>query len=397
MNDNGIDFSKQKLPPIYKRRGRECYLDPIREKLIYITPEETVRQQVISYLLTELKVPAKMIDVEVHLSHYGVKSKRRVDILVNKYVEAENALVPLCVIETKAPNIMLGENAKNQMVDYCDALFCNYAMLTNGADIQCYHYDDEKSTYERIEKLPEYLDQIKEQYVELPEVELPQRFEIDELEANWNAYVNSDMGDNLTKKLGIPLVNLWECLIYPEHRLPKKKYKMFKLIEDMGIRLLSYGNAAGGLFQGAYRSFMIEYKGDTEIVSLGFSTYISNAKPDIIKTSLNVAIDNDKDTHHSLQLVLDDNATVVGNSLTLYHHGRIGISNKGSGKIDELRQFVEHTYPDIIDGKRFNLGSLVMDRLWNLDDEDVMKVVENLISYALIRDEYRDYVKQNKK
>lgn len=43
-----IDLSKAKLPPIYKRNRKDCYLDPIREKLIYITPEETVRQQVIS-------------------------------------------------------------------------------------------------------------------------------------------------------------------------------------------------------------------------------------------------------------------------------------------------------------------------------------------------------------
>lgn len=34
-----------RLPPIYKRLGKECYLDPIRKKLIYITPEETVRQE----------------------------------------------------------------------------------------------------------------------------------------------------------------------------------------------------------------------------------------------------------------------------------------------------------------------------------------------------------------
>lgn len=29
-----------KLPPIYHRNGKDCYLDPIRQKLIYITPEE---------------------------------------------------------------------------------------------------------------------------------------------------------------------------------------------------------------------------------------------------------------------------------------------------------------------------------------------------------------------
>lgn len=91
-------------------------------------------------------------------------------------------------------------------------------------------------------------------------------------------------------------VNFWEGLIYNEHLLPQKKYEIFEVIEDIGMRLLSYGNASGGVFQGPYRSFMIDYKGSTEIVSIGVSTYVSNAKPDIIKTSICVAIDNERDS-----------------------------------------------------------------------------------------------------
>ena len=49
-----------------------------------------------------------------------------------------------------------------------------------------------------------------------------------------------------------------------------------------------------------------------------------------------------------------------------------------------------------MDGKRFNLGTLVMDRLWNFDKPNVMKVIENVISYALIRDEHREFVKDNR-
>ena len=69
-----LDLSVQPLPKVYMRKNKECYLDPIRKKLIYITPEETVRQQVISHLLYDLKVPADMISVKEHLSHYGVNS-----------------------------------------------------------------------------------------------------------------------------------------------------------------------------------------------------------------------------------------------------------------------------------------------------------------------------------
>ena len=90
---------------------------------------------------------AKMLDVEVHLSHYGIKSRHRADILITKYNEETKALESLCVIECKAPEIMLGENVQNQMMDYCDELCCDYCMITNGYDIQCFHYDINTNSY----------------------------------------------------------------------------------------------------------------------------------------------------------------------------------------------------------------------------------------------------------
>lgn len=397
MGKGVIDFSKQKLPKIYERNGRDCYFDPIRQKLIYITPEETVRQQVISYLVSELHVPVHMIDVEVHLSHYGIKSNRRVDILINKYNESEDILEALCVIECKAPSIMLGESAENQMVDYCNALGCDYSMITNGYDILCYHYNDKTQMYDLIEEIPQYVDMVKGEYVELPKKKLFPRLQFEELfeKDNWKSYIGYALGNEITKDLAIPMTNFMECLLYPEHKLPKKKYKLFSVIEDIGVRFLSYGNASGASFQGPYRSFVIEYKGSTEIISIGMSTYVSDAKPDIVKTAIIVAIDNEETAHHSLQLVVENNIALLDNNVTFYHHGRIAIGNRGCGKLDELRQFVSEQYPEIIDGKRFNLGTLINDHLWNLDEPDVMKLVENFISYALIRDEYRKFVKNN--
>lgn len=99
----------------------------------------------------------------------------------------------------------------------------------------------------------------------------------------------------------------------------------------------------------------------------------------------------------ALQLVVEDNVLVNGNKVDFYHHGRIAVGKLGSGKIDELRIFINARYPQIISGNKFYLGSLINDKLWSLDDEEVMKLIVNLISYAIVRDEYREYVKNNKK
>ena len=393
-----IDLSSQPLPKIYKRKGKECYLDPIRKKLIFITPEETVRQRVLSYIINELKVPMEMISVEDHLSHYGIKSSLRADILIKCFTE-ENELIPIAVIECKAPGIGLGEKTANQMLEYSDLLGCDYAMMTNGDEYFCYYYAEQEAKYIQINSLPTYKDMLADKFTAFDPGEFPDRITYDKiseyLKENLDEY-STDISDQTEHNLACAAFNLLEGTLNPNHKMPAGQYKLFRLVEDYGVRMLSYGNASGGAFYGPYRSFLIDRDGSTEFVSIGFSVYNTSAHPDVYKTALNMAIDNEKESHHSLQLIVDDNVRYIDNKFTFYHHGRIAVGNKGSGKVSELREFVNARYPEIISGNQFNLGSLVYDRDWELDDPEVIKLMENLISYALVRDEYRAFVKSQK-
>jgi len=42
------------------------------------------------------------------------------------------------------------------------------------------------------------------------------------------------------------------------------------------------------------------------------------------------------------------------------------------------------------------LGTLKNDRLWYIDDKELVDFIENLITYALIRDDYRISVKKKR-
>lgn len=390
------------LPPIYERNGRECYLDFIRQKLIYITPEETVRQKVISYLLNELEVPQEVISVEEHLSHYGINTKKRADVVIHK-VDSEGCFHPVAIIECKAPNVYLDEKAERQIFEYCDLIEADYAMLTNGIVQRCFKYDKENDGYLLIENLPIYTDILCDKYNEFDVGEYPPRISFSEinnfLEETFKSYDDDWCGDisRLTPmNLAAPTFNLLEGLLDVRIKMPVGDYGLFKLIEDYGVRMLTYGNSSGGKFFGPYRSFLVDVNGSTEFYSIAISTYWKSSNPEKVKTCLSVAHDNEKDTHHALQLVVDDNLIATGNRIDFYHHGRITIGNKGSGKIAELRTFVNEKYPKIIRGTKFYLGSLVNDRLWRLDDPEVIELIVNLISYAMIRDEYREYVKLKK-
>lgn len=394
-----INIEKQNLPPIYKRKGRECYLDPVRQKLIYITPEETVRQRMISYLINELNVPEEAILVEEHLSHYHINSRKRADIIVHGTKNGTN--YPILIVECKAPDVFLDEKTHEQVFDYCDALGADYAMVCNGYEMFCYKYFEEKDVYEELNVIPEYKEMLNGMGEIKEKEELPDRISFDSIEQylqyDFSQFPEDYYGEDISKSTPMEIAkvafNLKEALYDVRHHMPEGDYGIFRLVEDYGIRMLSYGNAGGGQFYGPYRSFLIEYNGNTEFVSFSFTTYGRIDGMGKVKTCMCIAHDNEKETHHALQLVFDDNVQVVNDRATFYHTGRIAIGNKGSGKIDDLRMFVEERYPKIIDGKRFNLGTLKNDHLWNIDQRDVMEVIVNCISYALIRDEYREFVK----
>ncbi len=53
--------------------------------------------------------------------------------------------------------------------------------------------------------------------------------------------------------------------------------------------------------------------------------------------------------------------------------------------------------PGLISGDHFALGDIEYNRVWYIDDPEIMRLIENLIVYSLLRDEYRRTVKDNKK
>lgn len=332
-----------------------------------------------------------MIEVEEHLSHYGIDSKRRADIVIHAFIKDSNELVPVMVIECKAPNVQLDNRACNQVFDYADLLGADFVVVTNGNHSLCYHYNQKDDKYERITDIPLYFDLLSNTYCVMDLGEMPPRIKFDKLEEGIQGYTY-ELAEFTRKDLKICMVNLIECLLDDDYSFPKQEYKLFKVIDDLGVRYITYGNASGGGYTGLYRALLIDYKNSTEIVSIGVSAYSDE------RTIIIVAIDNEKTSHHSLQLGIDDNCNIMGDELHFYHNGKIGIGNIGSGKLDELREFVKKEYPEIIAGNKYYLGALTNDRLWRLDDEEVVKLIENLISYALIRDEYREYKKsQNKR
>lgn len=376
------------LPQIHRSHGKEYYVDPFRDRLILKTPEETVRQQVLQYLLSYKNIPKEMIQVEVRLSKYQVNSARRADIIVERFNGKKGELSPLAIIECKAPEIMIGDSAIQQAIDYADDLNADYIFVTNGDDAMTAKYEAGSNQYVFLSELPDYQSMLCGQGDYLPEDKPKERFAFDVLNENKDYYCGYEFNPDTPSELLPFLTNLWECFLDTSHKMPEKQYKHFRLIKDYGIRFLSCGNAAGGSYQGAYRSFLIEYQADTKFMNLAFFDYGSH-------TILTVSVDKDNNKpHNSLQYNV--NAIIRnGERYSFPHNGRIAIGNKGSGKVSELKELIRNEAPELLVHGDIFLGTLHNQKLLYLDDADVTDFVENLLTYALIRDVFREMKSEN--
>ena len=123
--------------------------DPIRKKYVECTPEEEVRQGVISSLMEVMEVPATHIAVEQGFKFNGLQY--RADIVVYR-----KDLTPVLLVECKAPSVRLTDKVIDQVVRYNMVLGVDYIMITNGRKTCIAKLDRETGSFEFLSSIPKY-------------------------------------------------------------------------------------------------------------------------------------------------------------------------------------------------------------------------------------------------
>ena len=124
--------------------------DPLRKKMVPLTPEEKVRQWFIGVLRDILKVPVHMMMSEASLK-YGRK-RFRADILV--YGRDTS---PLMVVECKREEVELGREVLEQALKYNLTLGVKYIVITNGTKTFGFrNTGDESIPFEQLKSFPDW-------------------------------------------------------------------------------------------------------------------------------------------------------------------------------------------------------------------------------------------------
>ena len=152
-------FSDYLAPQVYRVENQAAYFDPVRKKFVFATPEETVRQRLIPWLLEEIGVPENFLRVEGKFARYGLNVKTRADFIVEARDVKENSVYPVAVIVCKSPEVALDDAAFRQMFNYAADLGCEFCALTNGEEFFSFYFDGERDV--ELDCLPTYSRMVK--------------------------------------------------------------------------------------------------------------------------------------------------------------------------------------------------------------------------------------------
>ena len=128
---------------IKKERNKEFIFDKLRKKWLLLTPEEWVRQNFLLFLTHTLGFSPSIIAVEKKIKN--LQTLKRFDIVVYK-----NDL-PYILIECKEMNVVLGQSALTQTLNYFSEIQSRYIIITNGN--QTFAYEKSNNTLNVVEHI----------------------------------------------------------------------------------------------------------------------------------------------------------------------------------------------------------------------------------------------------
>lgn len=131
---------------IQNSENRSDVWDLIRKKWVVLTPEEWVRQHLLSYLTKHLNYPNSMIKVETGLK-YNTLAKRS-DIRVYK---GQNVFM---LVECKAPSEKINDKALRQIATYQKSVNAKFLVLSNGLQHYCWEQNEETKAFNQMPNMP---------------------------------------------------------------------------------------------------------------------------------------------------------------------------------------------------------------------------------------------------
>ncbi|UBM60620.1 type I restriction enzyme HsdR N-terminal domain-containing protein [Marinilongibacter aquaticus] len=133
---------------IKETNGKNLIFDPIRKKYVVLTPEEWVRQHILSLLIDRLGYARALLKVEGGLTYNSLQ--KRSDVLAY-----DPQGKPYLLIECKAPEVPISQKTIHQATTYNLTHRAPFVAVSNGLQTYCFHVDFESGKTVQLQTFPE--------------------------------------------------------------------------------------------------------------------------------------------------------------------------------------------------------------------------------------------------
>lgn len=364
----------------FQENGEWFYLDPVRYKQVLVTPEETVRQDILQYLLDDVGVPPHKILVEVPLDRFKKYARGRADIVITVSNPEDEDQKVLCIIECKRANIDITDQTFEQARAYAEICDAEYIICTNGEREEAYQLKNDE--YVLLNKTPTYLQMLNgdgEEYeYDEPVPDRPMEDVLKDTEYFKDIGVIGEHSAQIVEQTGI---KLYESFVRADD-CTGLQLGYATVEEDYGVVYWTVGNNALG-YTMLYRVICVCYKGMHRHIFLGTAGMVSGSKT---STILVVGIQDRGPSRMGIMLNLDKGISVDGDIITIRHSGRLARAGR-TGLRQQVFDILKETRPDMLGSNEVIVGTLDGEKLlWDWDDKRFCEFIGNLIEYAIIRD-----------
>lgn len=146
-------FQKLNFPNValqtFQDKGKWFVFDVIRKKKLVLTPEEWVRQHIVSYLILEKNYPRSLFILERGLKYNHLP--KRLDVLV-----VDRNGNPYLIIECKAPEVPLSQKTLEQVCLYNHSIKAKFLAISNGINHVCLAYSEQDRKFTPMEMFPDF-------------------------------------------------------------------------------------------------------------------------------------------------------------------------------------------------------------------------------------------------
>ena len=261
-----LNVEKYYPQEVFQRNSVESYLCLIRKKLIKKTPEETIRQAFILYLINKKQVPVDLIEVEICLFKTNNKEKKRADIIVYGDTLKEKVIL---IVECKKKSLNIIDRNVDQVKYYDKTFNSNCVIVTNGKDYQTFKRID--GDYYQLSVIPTFKE-LRNNYSlrnKIIEFEPYSRHTLADLQkSSTHKYFKKwgHIGEDTPNENLIFISNIIDFLFDKDTTFEGLEFNGLKIQKDLGIVYDSFGNGSGGNWEGEYKKLFSSPSGKNNVL-----------------------------------------------------------------------------------------------------------------------------------